>query len=309
MTLEEALALCEATVRSSDPDRYFATLFAPSDKRPLLYALYAFNHEVARIADVPTNDLEAHDCFLRGRELLFVAAKNREWFDKATSLFDRVIELDPRYAEAHAGLGWTYVFDYQNHWGGDSNQSLHRAKDCADRAIELDPNSPFAHQVRSIVAIWEKDLQKTRTESEAALALNPNYALAYNGLGIVHIYSGDPLAAIPYIERGMRLDPAYAQQYLHFLGSAYLVAGKYETASVVFKQRVMLAPEIDLSRAFLTSALGHLGEYGEARRVWDELKAINPKYSFEQHVGRLPFKNQSDVDRIREGLTKAGLPD
>ena len=41
--------------------------------------------------------------------------------------------------------------------------------------------------------------------------------------------------------------------------------------------------------------------------LWRELKAINPKYSFSEHVGRLAFRNQADVDRIREGLAKAGL--
>jgi len=39
------------SVRAADPDRYFATLFAPAAARPLLFALYAFNHEVARIAE------------------------------------------------------------------------------------------------------------------------------------------------------------------------------------------------------------------------------------------------------------------
>ena len=32
-----------ASVRAADPDRYFATLFAPAPSRPLLLALYAFN--------------------------------------------------------------------------------------------------------------------------------------------------------------------------------------------------------------------------------------------------------------------------
>src|SRR3569623_683257 len=40
-----------ASVRAADPDRYFATLFAPAPKRPLLFVLYAFNAEVARIAE------------------------------------------------------------------------------------------------------------------------------------------------------------------------------------------------------------------------------------------------------------------
>ena len=39
------------SVRAADPDRYFSTLFAPAPLRPHLFALYAFNHEVARIAE------------------------------------------------------------------------------------------------------------------------------------------------------------------------------------------------------------------------------------------------------------------
>lgn len=46
-----AFSHCEALVREGDPDRYWATLFAPGDKRPHLNALYAFNFEIARIRD------------------------------------------------------------------------------------------------------------------------------------------------------------------------------------------------------------------------------------------------------------------
>src|SRR5215472_2262999 len=38
-------------VRRSDPDRYLSALFAPVDKRAHLLALYAFNVEIARVAD------------------------------------------------------------------------------------------------------------------------------------------------------------------------------------------------------------------------------------------------------------------
>ena len=68
-----------------------------------------------------------------------------------------------------------------------------------------------------------------------------------------------------------------------------------------------LVPGTDISRAFLASALGHLGRVDEARAVWGELMELNPNYSFEAHVGRLPFKNQADVARIKDGLIKARL--
>jgi phytoene/squalene synthetase len=40
-----------ASVRAADPDRYFSALFAPAPRRPLLLALYAFNTELARVAE------------------------------------------------------------------------------------------------------------------------------------------------------------------------------------------------------------------------------------------------------------------
>ena len=87
------------------------------------------------------------------------------------------------------------------------------------------------------------------------VSLNPNYAFAYNCLGSIHTYSGRPLEAIAVIEHAMRLDPAWSQQYLHFLGTAYLLAGKYETAAALLRQRIFLVPETDFSRAVLASVL------------------------------------------------------
>ena len=52
MSVADSLIACESNVRRNDPDRYFSALFAPSEKRPLLFALYAFNHELARIGEI-----------------------------------------------------------------------------------------------------------------------------------------------------------------------------------------------------------------------------------------------------------------
>ena len=47
----DAYAQCAATVRERDRDRYLADLFAPAAARKHLFALHAFNAEVAAIAD------------------------------------------------------------------------------------------------------------------------------------------------------------------------------------------------------------------------------------------------------------------
>jgi phytoene synthase len=49
--MSDPFEACAAVVRKHDPDRYFSALFAPTERRPFLFALYAFNHEVAHVAE------------------------------------------------------------------------------------------------------------------------------------------------------------------------------------------------------------------------------------------------------------------
>ena len=115
--------------------------------------------------------------------------------------------------------------------------------------------------------------------------------------------------AVPFLERAIRLDPAFAQQELHFLGSAYLLAGRYESAEAAFRERIRLVPNTDLSRGLLICALGHLDRSEEARDVRAELKQVTPKYSIAEHLARLPFRNAADADRLKQGFAKAGIAD
>ena len=47
-----AYAYCEDLVRTADKDRFLASLFAPAEPRRHLFALYAFNAEIARVREV-----------------------------------------------------------------------------------------------------------------------------------------------------------------------------------------------------------------------------------------------------------------
>jgi phytoene synthase len=55
--MQEAFAYCEKLVRVADKDRFVATLFAPAERRGALFALYAFNIEVARVREVAREPL------------------------------------------------------------------------------------------------------------------------------------------------------------------------------------------------------------------------------------------------------------
>ena len=293
-------------------DRELSDVFAVQDEvtRRIVDALMIklSPSEAAMLGAVKTTSSKAHDFFLLGREVLWGTIRNRDVFERSTDLFAQAIAEDPSYGEPYAGLAMAQVLNWQFHWTDDWSQSLEKAERHVDLALQKGPQVAFVHYVASVFYLWKKDLDRSAAEADAALNLNPNYAQAHNSRGIVNIYGGQPLAAVPHIEQAIRLDPALKQLYIHFLGSAFLVAGKFQAASALFKERIQLAPKTDLSRAFLAVALGHLGEAEEAGRVWRELMEINPKYSFAEHVGRLPFRDQADIDRLAEGLSKAGIP-
>jgi phytoene/squalene synthetase len=48
-TIAEAYRHCEQIVRAQDKDYFLAALFAPAERRPYLFALYAFALEIARV--------------------------------------------------------------------------------------------------------------------------------------------------------------------------------------------------------------------------------------------------------------------
>jgi len=255
-----------------------------------------------------TRNVAAHDYFLKGRELLFGIVSDAQMFEAAKTYFQNAIDLDADYSTAYARLAMGHILDFQNGWSGTGDAALKKATQFSELAIAKDNDDFFAHYVAAVVAMFSKDLDRVAVEAGKALKLNPNFGLAINARGIVSVYSGEPLKAIPDIEAAMRLDPMGRERYLQFLGTAYFVAGDFERAAAAFRERVALNPITDLGRSFLASALGQMGQYDEARKVWDALMKINPNYSQADHLSRLPFKKRSDTKPFTDGLKLAGLP-
>jgi len=54
---EAGLSPLAALVRRHDRDRYQTALFAPADRREALFALYAFNYEIARVREIVTQPM------------------------------------------------------------------------------------------------------------------------------------------------------------------------------------------------------------------------------------------------------------
>lgn len=76
MDVQQAFAECATAVRERDPDRYFSALFAPADKRQFLFALYAFNRELAHVGETVREPMLGEIRLAWWRETLDGARKN-----------------------------------------------------------------------------------------------------------------------------------------------------------------------------------------------------------------------------------------
>ena len=52
--MSKNLSYCGQVVRDHDPDRFLLSMFAPADRREALWALFAFNHEIAKTRESVT---------------------------------------------------------------------------------------------------------------------------------------------------------------------------------------------------------------------------------------------------------------
>jgi adenylate cyclase len=145
--------------------------------------------EKQQLADTETSNVAAYDCELRGREFLLSKDKNRETFEQSIKYFKQALEHDPNYSLAYADLGFSYMFDYQNRWSENPDNSLRIAKEYAGIAIEKDPKQPLARCVAALCALFERHFDRAKSEIEVALSLNPNLALAHSLSGTISCYS------------------------------------------------------------------------------------------------------------------------
>jgi adenylate cyclase len=166
-----------------------------------------------------TDNLEAYDAFLRGQESLFRAGTEakKEANEQARQMYERAIELDPRYAGAYVGLGLTYFHDWFYRWNS-TPQILARAGELAQQAVTLDESLPGPHAILGLMYVWQKQHNLAIKEAERAIALDPNLDVGYAWLGGILGFAGRPEEGIPMVERAMRLNPRYPVWYLLHLG-------------------------------------------------------------------------------------------
>ena len=181
-----------------------------------------------RLATEQTDNLEAYDCFLRGREQLW--RFTREQNIQARELLQRAIELDPKFAPAYAFLAVAHGLDYVNQWSTSPSTSMEQAEEFATRAVALDDRYPYAHWALGIINLHLRRHDMAIREAERTISLAPNLADGHESLGNALHYSGRSEEALACFDRAMALNPYYPDIFLHFQAQAMFQLGRYEEA-------------------------------------------------------------------------------
>ena len=128
---------------------------------------------------------------------------------KARELLQRAIELDPKFASAHAILAIAHGLDYINRWSTSPSTSIEQAEKFATRAVALDDRNPYAHWALGIVNLHLRRHDMAIREAERSISLAPNLAEGHESLGNTLHYSGRSEEALACFDRAMALNPYY----------------------------------------------------------------------------------------------------
>jgi len=268
-------------------------------------ALKLTSGERARMQPRRTQNLEAYEHFLRGRDHAF--RDTAEANAQARALLEKTIVLDPDFSLAYSHLSRNYVIAYVNRWDESPERCLALAVELGQRAVELDGRNAHAHFAVAAAALWMKRHEEAALAARRCLDIDPNFAEGHAVFGLILVYSGKPHEAIASLQRAMRLDPHYRDIYLHLLALAHFQLDEFEQAVAACKRRLVRKPDSDASRVLLAAIYGHMGNIEESRVHWSEALRINPSYSLEHRRRILPYRNPADFEHLLDGLRKAGL--
>ncbi len=221
-------------------------------------------------------------------------------------MFEKAIELDPEFAIAYAGLGFTYYEEWANQWSQDS-QTLEQAFELAIRATALNDSSPEAHRILGDVYLYKRQYGQAIAERKKAVALDPNNADGLAGFGEVMVYNGQIKDGIALIKKAIRLNPHHHIWYLWVLGLASALAGRYDEAEEILERAVICNPDFLSTHVILAVIYVETGRLNEAHAEVAEIMRLSPDFSLKFLKEMIPVKDQEIIGWATGVLTKAGL--
>jgi tetratricopeptide (TPR) repeat protein len=239
----------------------------------------------------PTENTEAYSNFLRGRELY------REFTEtsakRALVLFEKTIELDPKFARAHVGVAVCHQYlatsGYEL-W----DVSMATVKSSLGRAIELDPDLAEAHAALSEMYYNQDRIQEAEAEARRALELNPSLPDPHQLLSELAGGEEDREEMVREAEAAYRLDPI-RPRFIAFLGTAYLYTGREQEALDFWKKTEQLAP----AGSYRGMMEYHLikGDVEKAKEFHARFVKVEPNHPFGIWIGGVIAALEGDKEK------------
>jgi TolB-like protein len=187
--------------------------------------------ERANIEARETEVMEAYELYIRARELGYTGT--REGVDEALTLLQRSILLDPRYAQAYAGIA--YVLTIKGQFLGQMDL-VEQAIEYAQKAIELRPNLAESYSVLGFAFIALDRVADAIGALKRALAFAPNDGFVRASLGRAYfIGKGMFREAAAEYERALH-DPSENSWIAPALAHVYTYLGEYARAEELSRQ-------------------------------------------------------------------------
>src|SRR5688572_22908601 len=242
----------------------------------------------------------AGDFYLQG--LGYLQDDSRpEHVDTAVKLFERALELDPRYAPGLAGLGEAYWRKYSE--TRDAAWAT-RAQQTCERALAVDERAAAPHRCLGVVATGIGDYEKSVEEFQHALDREPESELARIGLATAYERLGLADRAEKTYLDAIAVRPRYWSGYSR-LGAFYYTQRRYADAEKMFRRGLELHPDSWRGYSNLGALLFVQDRIPEAIDSFRKSIAIRPNYQAASNLGTLYYYETRDYARAAEAFSQA----
>ena len=264
--------------------------------------------EIERARRKRPDSLDAYDLYLRALPFAFTAMPHEA--DRALTLLDRAIELEPDYAAAHALIAWCHEQRYLR--GGLDEDVKHAALRHARTAIAVGGDDAAALATAGfVIAVIEYDYETATAAFDRSFALSSSSALALGFSSIVRAWKDDDATAVDHAARAIRLSPFDPLLYLPYVGLAYahFAAGRFEEAAAAAARARQSNPKFSMPYVLHAAALANLGRGEEARVVAHGLREVAPDLTVSTAIRSARFANPDKNAELGDALLRAGLPE
>jgi serine/threonine protein kinase/Flp pilus assembly protein TadD len=254
-----------------------------------------------------TLNAEAFDLCLRARDFLYQTTKSK--LRIAIDLFSKAIEIDPRYADAYAGLGETYATLYQNY--DRSPGLLDQAIESSLKAIMYDPSLSEAHAALSLSYFHKGNLDQALEEGQKAVELNPDSFVGHWILGRIYHTSDRDKDAAECFEKVIALNPDFYTAYMDLrmcyerLGDSKNYRSTVDKALFVYPRYLLKHPEDARAHMFYATDLAQAGQTGEAKSYAEKALELSPGDPLMLYNGACFYARMGDSVRAVESLRAA----